>query len=120
MPITMVSIPVADQARAKAFYTDVMGFALLTDAPMGRSRWIQLQPTGGSPAITLVDWFDDMPPGSQQGLMLAIDDIVAERDRLIAAGANPGEIRKESWGRYAMLTDPDGNRWIVATLAADA
>jgi len=117
MPIAIVSIPVSDQAQSKAFYTEIMGFAVLRDDPMGPdSRWIQLQPPGGGPSITLVNWFDAMPPGCQQGLMLGVPDVDAERDRLDTLGIAVTDIRSETWGRYAMLADPDGNRWVVATL----
>ncbi|WP_380873168.1 hypothetical protein ACFB49_39810 [Sphingomonas sp. DBB INV C78] len=48
MPIAIVSVPVADQDRAKSFYVEVMNFAVLRDDPMGpTARWIQLQPPGG-------------------------------------------------------------------------
>ena len=33
--VTIVSIPVADQDRAKAFYMDALGLELLRDEPMG-------------------------------------------------------------------------------------
>ncbi|SNS58576.1 hypothetical protein SAMN06295912_109141 [Sphingomonas laterariae] len=119
MPIAIVSIPVADQDRAKAFYTDVMGFAVPRDDPMGpQSRWIQLQPPGGGASITLVNWFDAMPPGCQQGLMLGVADVDAEHARLAKLGMVVTAISAEAWGRYTMLSDPDGNRWVVATLSA--
>lgn len=113
----MVSIPVSEQDRSRAFYIDIMGFELIRDEPMGPdSRWIQLQPPGGGASITLVNWFDAMPPGSQQGLMLNVPDINAERKRLDALGIAVTDIRSEAWGRYTMVSDPDGNRWVVATL----
>lgn len=113
----MVSIPVTDQERSRDFYVDVMGFALLRDDPMGSdSRWIQLQPPGGGASVTLVNWFDAMPPGCQQGLMLSVPDVDAEHKRLDALGVAATDIRKEAWGRYTMVSDPDGNRWIVAAL----
>jgi len=117
MPIAIVSIPVADQDRARAFYVDVMGFAVLRDDPMGpQARWIQLQPPGGGASITLVTWFDGMPPGCQQGLMLGVPDVDAEHARLAKLGVGVTEVRAEPWGRYTMLGDPDGNRWVVAQL----
>ncbi|PTD27993.1 VOC family protein [Sphingomonas fennica] len=119
MPIAIVSIPVADQARARGFYTDIMEFAVMRDEAMGPdSRWIQLQPPGGGASITLVNWFDAMPPGCQQGLMLGVPDIEAEHARLAGLGVEVAPIRKEAWGRYTMVADPDGNRWVVAELAA--
>ena len=116
MPISIVSIPVSDPDRAKEFYLDVMDFALLRESPMGPDmRWIQLQPKDGGSTITLVTWFESMPPGTQQGLMLHVADIDAERDRLISKGVDVPEILEEPWGRYVMIKDPDGNGWVVVT-----
>ncbi|WP_426262021.1 VOC family protein, partial [Sphingomonas sp. DC1200-1] len=57
-----------------------------------------------------------VPPGSVQGLMLAVDDIDAEHARLAAAGATVSPVDEQPWGRFTMLQDPDGNGWIVAQL----
>ena len=43
--IKFVNIPVQDQERALAFYTDKLGFTVATNQPMGPSgqRWIELK-----------------------------------------------------------------------------
>ena len=119
MSIAVVSIPVADQSAAKTFYTDVMAFDCVNDTPMGpEMRWVQLQPKTGGPTIALVTWFDTMPPGGLQGLMVHVPDIDAEHARLSAAGASVSPIEEQPWGRFTMLKDPDGNGLIVAQLTA--
>lgn len=119
MPITIVSIPVSDPQRSKAFYTDVMDFKLLRESPMGPGMsWIQLQPKDGGATITLVSWFDSMPPGGQQGLMLHVADIDAERERLLGKGVEAAPIEEQPWGRYTTIKDPDGNGWVVTTQTA--
>jgi glyoxylase I family protein len=40
MRIKLVSIMVDDQAKALAFYTDVLGFEKKTDIPVGEYRWL--------------------------------------------------------------------------------
>ena len=40
MIITTASVFVDDQARALAFYTDVLGFTKKTDIPMGEHSWL--------------------------------------------------------------------------------
>lgn len=40
MQIKFSSILVDDQAKALAFYTDVLGFQKLSDIPMGEARWL--------------------------------------------------------------------------------
>ena len=42
--IKFVSIPVADQNRALDFYTDKLGFTIITDQPFDeKQRWIELR-----------------------------------------------------------------------------
>lgn len=121
MAIAVVSVPVTDQAAAKAFYTDVMRFAVLEDEAMGPAmRWIQLQPQTGGASIALVTWFEGLKPGGQQGLMLHVPDIDAERARLAALGVAVSPVDEQPWGRFTMFADPDGNGWIVATLTEPA
>lgn len=111
--IRIISIPVSDPQRSLEFYRDVMGFRVLRDMPMGPSRWIQLAPGSGDVSITLVNWFPQMPPGCQQGVVLETDDIDADHQRLRAAGLAIGDINEAPWGRYASFTDPDGNGWAL-------
>jgi catechol 2,3-dioxygenase-like lactoylglutathione lyase family enzyme len=110
----IVSVPVADQQRAKRFYRDVLGFELVREEPMGPgSSWIQLAPRGQRVTIALVQWFDRMKPGGLQGVMVNTDDIDAESALLRSRGLELGEIKQEPWGRYATFEDPDGNGWIL-------
>ena len=110
----IVSIPVIDAQKSKAFYRDVMGFTLIREEPMGPDMtWIQLAPKGSPVTIALVTWFDDLKPGGQQGLMVNSDNIDADRDALIAKGVDVGPIGQQDWGRHAMFSDPDGNGWIL-------
>jgi predicted enzyme related to lactoylglutathione lyase len=110
----ILSVPVTDQQRAKNFYRDVLGFALIREAAMGPgTSWIQLAPPGQIVTIALVTWFENMKPGGLQGVMVNTEDIDAEHALLRSRGLEIGEIKQEPWGRYAMFTDPDGNGWIL-------
>ena len=40
MKIVVTSVLVDDQAKALAFYTDVLGFVKKTDIPAGGARWL--------------------------------------------------------------------------------
>jgi predicted enzyme related to lactoylglutathione lyase len=40
MKITLTSVLVDDQAKALAFYTEVLGFRKKTDVPLGEHRWL--------------------------------------------------------------------------------
>ena len=119
MPIAVVSIPVADQSAALAFYTNVMGFTLLRDEAMGPAmRWIQLQPKTGGATVALATWLERMAPGSLQGLLLHVADIEAEHARLAGLGVTLSPIEEQPWGRFTMMADPDGNGWVIAQLTA--
>ena len=110
----IISVPVADQQRAKQFYREILGFDLLREEPMGPSaKWIQLAPKGCATTITLATWFDSMRPGGLQGVMLNVTDIDRDHKELSARGLKLTEIQQQPWGRYAMFSDPDGNGWIL-------
>jgi catechol 2,3-dioxygenase-like lactoylglutathione lyase family enzyme len=113
MHISVISIPVSDQERARDFYADGVGFAVVADAPFGDGqRWIQLAPPDGDTAITLVTWFDDLKPGSVRGLILDVDDISAAREAMAGRGVPfTEETWTTPWGSFAGFEDPDGNRW---------
>jgi catechol 2,3-dioxygenase-like lactoylglutathione lyase family enzyme len=112
--IEVISIPVADQDRAKTFYRDVLGFVLVRDVPMSpQARWIQLTPEGAETSISLVTWFEAMRPGGVRGLVLQSDDIVAAHKSLLDKGVPISEIRSEPWGLFATFEDPDGNGWVL-------
>ncbi|MCH9687938.1 MAG: VOC family protein [Deltaproteobacteria bacterium] len=112
--IAIVSVPVTDQARAKAFYTETLGFDVVRDNPMGPDQqWIELLPNGGGVSITLVTWFEALAAGGQQGLVLGTGDIDARRAELVARGLEISEVQAQPWGRFATFRDPDGNGWVL-------
>jgi catechol 2,3-dioxygenase-like lactoylglutathione lyase family enzyme len=113
--VRVVSVPVGDQDRAKTFYVETLGFELLADSPMGpEQRWVQVGPRGGQTSLTLVTWFDTMPPGSLRGVVLECDDLRATRDQLAASGVVFNqEIEEQPWGTFTTFDDPDGNGFVL-------
>jgi predicted enzyme related to lactoylglutathione lyase len=110
----IISVPVADQERAKNFYQNVIGFTLVREEPMGPDmKWIQLSPKDCPTTIALVSWFDTMPPGGLQGVMINSNDLDHDVALLTSRGLAMTEIKQEPWGRYSMFSDPDGNGWIL-------
>ncbi|WCT10962.1 VOC family protein [Mucilaginibacter jinjuensis] len=110
MKISIISIPVTDQSRAKEFYIK-LGFQVLVDAPMGGDqRWVQLALPGTEGSIALVTWFESMIPGSIRGLVITVDDIEQKIKELNVGGIEVEPIEKLPWGRFAAVEDPDGNR----------
>jgi catechol 2,3-dioxygenase-like lactoylglutathione lyase family enzyme len=121
--ITLVTVPVTDQDRAKAFYVDVLGFAVKFDYVMGadeagaagpESRWVMLTPPGGGADITLVTWFGDTSAPGSAKLSIACDDADATYAELTARGIKPSnDVQDAPWGRWFGIDDPDGNNWLV-------
>lgn len=111
--IEVISIPVKDQDNAKEFYLQKLGFRLLNDSPFeAGKRWVQLAISEDSrTSITLVTWFDKMPPGCVQGLIIATDDIEASYQALKNAGVDITPVYETPWGKFANFKDPDGNGW---------
>jgi catechol 2,3-dioxygenase-like lactoylglutathione lyase family enzyme len=109
--IRIVSVPVSDPDRSKEFYVNVLGMEVLQDSPMGESmRWIQLSPKGSEASLALVTWFDAMPAGSLQGLLLDTPDIESAIDEFASKGFTiDAEIDEQPWGRFVTFNDPDGN-----------
>jgi len=109
--IEIISIPVTDQARAKAFYL-ALGFEIVVEAPFeGDKKWIQLcLPGSKTPSITLVTWFENMPAGCINGFVIKTDDIHKDISDLAEKGIAAGPAEKTPWGLFAEVIDPDGNR----------
>lgn len=109
--LSVVSVPVADQERAKRFYLDILGFELIRETTFGDDlRWIQLGPPGGEATLTLVTWFDEMPPGSLRGLVIDTDDIHRDYRELVERGADiAGPPAEQAGGVFCFVKDPEGN-----------
>lgn len=119
--ISIVSIPVSDPESSKRFYTEVLGFDVVRENPMGpEQRWIQLAPAKAEASITLVNWFEQMPSGCLQGIVLETDDVEADHRTLQQRGLEISDLREAPWGRYATFADPDGNGWVLQQTAPDA
>jgi catechol 2,3-dioxygenase-like lactoylglutathione lyase family enzyme len=118
--IQLLSLPVTEPDRAKAFYVDKLGFDLVRDTHMGPAqRWMQVAPKGAHTSIALVTWFDRMPPGSLGGLVLETDDLDHDIAVLVERGVPiEGEVQQAPGGRYVTLTDPDGNSTVLQTTTA--
>lgn len=113
--VQVVSVPVSDQERAKKFYVDELGLELIRDDDsVPGLHWLQVAPPGASTSLTLVTWFESMPPGSLRGLVLGCDDLEGTYDRLVANRVEvERELADQPWGREAVIRDPDGNQLVL-------
>ncbi len=113
--VRVVSVPVSDQERARAFYVEKLGLELvLEDASVPGIHWIQVAPAGAGTSLTLVDWFESMPAGSLRGVVLECDDLEGTYEQLVANGVEvERKLADQPWGREAVMRDPDGNQLVL-------
>jgi catechol 2,3-dioxygenase-like lactoylglutathione lyase family enzyme len=115
--IELVAIPVTDVDRAKSFYVDQVGFHADHDHQVNESlRFVQLTPPGSACSVVLGSGITAMPPGSQKGIQIVVDDAAAARKHLIDNGVEATEIDEQPWGRFVFFADPDGNAWALQEL----
>ena len=87
LKLELVPLPVSDVDRAKALYTEKVGFDEDLDHRGGdKFRVVQLTPPGSACSIAIGTGVVDTPPGSVQGLQLVVPDVDAARGALGARG----------------------------------
>ena len=112
--LDVVAVPVPDIDRAKAFYTDQVGFAGDHDHPVSAEiRFVQLPPPGSACSIALGKGIVDTAPGSARGLQLVVPDVEAARAELVERGVEVSDVQHFPWGSFVFFDDPDGNGWAV-------
>jgi catechol 2,3-dioxygenase-like lactoylglutathione lyase family enzyme len=126
--LELVVVPVSDVDRAKAFYTEQLGFSLDVDHRAGESfRVVQMTPSGSACSITIGVNVGAGEPGTTKGLHLVVEDIEAAHAHLQAAGVENSGIQhfedgeptpgpdpeRRDYGSFIFFTDPDGNGWAV-------
>ena len=96
MKITVTSVLVDDQAKALRFYTEVLGFEIKHDVPVGAARWLTVTAPGEPDGTELLLEPDGHPAAKPFKAALvadgipftsfAGDDVTAEVERLRALG----------------------------------
>jgi predicted enzyme related to lactoylglutathione lyase len=115
--LELVAVPVSDVDRAKAFYTEQVGFNADQDFTVSEDlRFVQLTPPGSACSIALGVGLVDSAPGSLQGLQMVVSDINAARAELLGRGVDVSEVQVFDWGSFVFFSDPDGNGWAVQQL----
>jgi uncharacterized glyoxalase superfamily protein PhnB len=99
------------------FLEETLGFSpsvTLTDAD-GQPRYAEMQK--GGTVLMLVRRGDAAAPGGGAAAMYTyVPDVENALTRARDAGAGCGLAEDTAWGdRAAVVTDPDGYRWVVAT-----
>lgn len=115
--LELVAVPVSDVDRAKAFYTNGVGFNADHDHQVNENlRFVQLTPPGSACSIAIGTGLTDMPPGSVKGLQLVVSDIQQARAELVERGVEVSEVNEFPWGLFVFFSDSDGNQWSVQQL----
>ncbi|MPZ89796.1 MAG: VOC family protein [Nitriliruptorales bacterium] len=126
MRINVTSVLVDDQARALAFYTDVLGFVKKADIPLGEARWLTVVSPDEPDGTELLLEPDSHPAAGpfKQALIedgipftsFAVDDVRAEFDRLRTLGVRFTQEPVEVGGvTMAVLDDTCGNLIQIAS-----
>ena len=129
--LEVVIVPVADIDRAKAFYTEQLGFHADHDRTVGPGkRIVQLTPPGSGCSIVVGEGIvPDMTPGSLKGLQLVVPDIKAAHAQLVERGVAVSDVQVlgenprpqpdplDNVG-FVFFSDPDGNGWAVQQISA--
>ena len=134
MKLEVVLLEVSDVDRAKAFYEN-LGWRLDIDVAAGDFRGVQMTPHNSEASIIFGKGVTSAKPGSADSLVLAVDDLDAARDDLIARGVEVSEVfhyaggpfnnavenprvggrdpQGRSYLSFASFEDPDGNDWLL-------
>lgn len=126
LKLEVVTIPVTDLDRAKAFY-EGLGWRLDADFVLGGRRAIQFTPPGSGCSIHFAPAATATPAGSSQGLFLVVDNLDAACADLSKRGVDIGAVfhltpngrepgpapDRQTYNSYATFSDPDGNGWVI-------
>ena len=112
--IELVAIPVTDVDRAKAFYTEQVGFNADHDYQVTDDlRFVQLTPPGSACSVVMGTGVTEMAPGSQKGVQVVVADVEAARRELLAHGVPASDVDVQPWGSFVTFSDADGNTWAL-------
>jgi predicted enzyme related to lactoylglutathione lyase len=116
--VKFVSVPTRDQDRALEFWTQKVGFTLMTDQPFSDSqRWIELNVRDSDTRFVLFtpEGHEDRVGGFFNGA-LACDDVEATWRQLSERGVEfESPPQKQPWGTFATFKDPDGNSFVLSS-----
>ena len=96
MRITLTNVFVDDQDKAERFYTEVLGFVVKHNVPLGEHRWLTVvSPENPDGAELLLEPAGHPAVGPYRDALVAdgipcaqftVDDVHAEHDRLVGLG----------------------------------
>jgi len=116
-----VVIEVQDQERAKAFWTEIIGFELVQDMPYQQERWLEVRSPDRAIDVVLELRGDgrDHPNVPEtlptSNVMFRCDDLAATYEELSARGVQfPQPPIQMPFGSWSMFNDTEGNRFALS------
>lgn len=116
--IKFVSIPVRDQNRALEFYTEKLGFTIITDQPFDeKQRWIELRiPKAETRVVLYTMEGQEDRIGTFSPIVFASTDVEKSYGELKERGvAFDGPPEKQPWGTFAKFKDSEGNQFVLGS-----
>ena len=116
--IKFVSVPVRDQNRALNFYTEKLGFTIITDQPFdGNQRWIELRiPKADTRVVLYTPEGQEDRIGTFSPIVFACSDVEKTYEELKARGvAFDGAPEKQPWGTFVKFKDSEDNQFVIGT-----
>jgi catechol 2,3-dioxygenase-like lactoylglutathione lyase family enzyme len=90
-----VMIPVSDQDRAIAFYTEKLGFEVRSDTPFGNGdRWVEVAPAGAATTVALVMPREGESAGVQSRVAFSTSDIDSDHAQLRERGVDCDDVMR--------------------------
>ena len=114
--IILVHLLVRDMDKAKAFYTDVLGFEATQDTKWGKgNRGVFVVPSGGGTYIGLEFMSDIKKFDTGRTFNASTLDVEAAYQAIKAKGVKPNSeiMPYPPGGRFFSVNDPDGNIWNI-------
>ena len=112
-----VMVPVSDQDKAIAFYTEKLGMEVRGDTPYGDGdRWVDVAPPGGATTIALVPPGPGQSIGGATNIGLTTEDVDADHALLKDQGVDvDDEVMRmgDPVPPMFFLRDQDGNNLLL-------
>jgi predicted enzyme related to lactoylglutathione lyase len=116
--VKFASIPVRDQDKALAFYTEKLGLKVVTDSLFdGKQRWIELAiPRAETKLVLWTGEGQEKMIGGFMNITFMADDVMATAKEMKDKGVEfVQEPQKADWGTAAIFKDVDGNQFVLST-----
>jgi catechol 2,3-dioxygenase-like lactoylglutathione lyase family enzyme len=116
--VKFVTIPTTDQDAALSFYTEKLGFQIVTDQPFDQDqRWIELRIPGSDTKVVLFTPKGQADRvGTLSNITFVTDDVEGSHAELVAKGVEFVKgPEKSPWGTAAIFKDLDGNVFCLSS-----